>query len=187
MALPFLLSLGLPALAGTGLLGGLTTAAPFLANPAILAGIGSGLGTAIQTGDLQQGLKAGAEKPVPPAPTDTTGDVGLDSVSQTGSFSVGAHESYASHADPPAAWYVSKSAPIVSASSSEIASFVSSVASSSDPVSSPVAEDSSSRRRRGRIGIVSLPPVDTGRQRTAEASLRQRSRGTEIFRPCLSS
>ena len=55
MVLPLLLSLGLPALAGTGALG--ATLAGF-GVPA-LAGIGAGLGSFVQTGDLGKGIQTG--------------------------------------------------------------------------------------------------------------------------------
>ena len=57
MVLPLLMSIGLPALAGSGALTGI----PFLAGmsaPA-LAGIGAGLGSFIQTGDIGDGIKTG--------------------------------------------------------------------------------------------------------------------------------
>jgi len=57
MVLPLLMSIGLPALAGSGALAGI----PFLAGmsaPA-LAGIGAGLGSFIQTGDIGDGIKTG--------------------------------------------------------------------------------------------------------------------------------
>jgi len=60
MPLPFLLSLGLPALAGSGVLGaGALGTALGAASPALLSGIGAGLGTAIQTGSVEEGVKAG--------------------------------------------------------------------------------------------------------------------------------
>tara|TARA_R110002126_G_scaffold64185_2_gene164503 strand:+ start:388 stop:1812 length:1425 start_codon:yes stop_codon:yes gene_type:complete len=55
MVLPLLLSLGLPALAGSGALG--ATLAGF-GVPA-LAGIGAGLGSFVQTGDLGKGIQTG--------------------------------------------------------------------------------------------------------------------------------
>jgi len=55
MVLPLLLSLGLPALAGTGALG--ATLATF-GVPA-LAGMGAGLGSFIETGDIGKGIKTG--------------------------------------------------------------------------------------------------------------------------------
>lgn len=57
MVLPLLMSIGLPALAGSGALAGI----PFLAGmsaPA-LAGIGAGLGSFLQTGDIGDGIKTG--------------------------------------------------------------------------------------------------------------------------------
>ena len=57
MVLPLLMSLGLPALAGSGAFASI----PFLAGmsaPA-LAGIGAGLGSFIQTGDIGDGIKTG--------------------------------------------------------------------------------------------------------------------------------
>jgi len=55
MALPLLLSLLGSAGAGAGLFG----AGSLLASPLIMGAIGSGLGTAIETGDLGEGIKAG--------------------------------------------------------------------------------------------------------------------------------
>ena len=57
MVLPLLMSIGLPALAGSGAFAG----TPFLAGmsaPA-LAGMGAGLGSFIQTGDIGDGIKTG--------------------------------------------------------------------------------------------------------------------------------
>ena len=57
MVLPLLMSIGLPALAGSGALTGI----PFLAGmsaPA-LAGIGAGLGSFLQTGDIGKGIQTG--------------------------------------------------------------------------------------------------------------------------------
>ena len=57
MVLPLLMSIGLPALAGSGAFAGI----PFLAGmsaPA-LAGMGAGLGSFIQTGDIGDGIKTG--------------------------------------------------------------------------------------------------------------------------------
>ena len=55
MVLPLLFSLGLPALAGTGALGATmaTLSAP------VLSGLGAGLGSLIQTGDIGDGIKTG--------------------------------------------------------------------------------------------------------------------------------
>ena len=55
MVLPLLFSLGLPALAGTGALGATmaTLSAP------VLSGLGAGLGSLIQTGDIGEGIKTG--------------------------------------------------------------------------------------------------------------------------------
>jgi hypothetical protein len=55
MVLPLLFSIGLPALAGTGALGGTLGA---LSVPA-LAGIGAGLGSFVQTGDIGKGIQTG--------------------------------------------------------------------------------------------------------------------------------
>ncbi len=55
MVLPLLFSLGLPALAGTGALGGVMAG---LSVPA-LAGMGAGLGSFVQTGDLGKGIQTG--------------------------------------------------------------------------------------------------------------------------------
>jgi hypothetical protein len=58
MVLPLLMSLGLPALAASG-------SVPFLATlggsigTAGLAGLGAGLGSFIQTGDIGDGIKTG--------------------------------------------------------------------------------------------------------------------------------
>jgi len=57
MVLPLLMSIGLPALAGSGALAGI----PFLAGMSapVLSGIGAGLGSFLQTGDLGDGIKTG--------------------------------------------------------------------------------------------------------------------------------
>ena len=55
MVLPLLFSLGLPALAGTGALGATMAG---LSVPA-LAGMGAGLGSFVQTGDLGKGIQTG--------------------------------------------------------------------------------------------------------------------------------
>ena len=55
MVLPLLFSLGLPALAGTGALGATLGA---MSVPA-LAGIGAGLGSFVQTGDIGKGIQTG--------------------------------------------------------------------------------------------------------------------------------
>ena len=55
MVLPLLFSLGLPALAGTGALGATMAT---LSVPA-LAGMGAGLGSFVQTGDLGKGIQTG--------------------------------------------------------------------------------------------------------------------------------
>ena len=52
--LPFLFSLGLPALASTAQLGALST----LSGP-VLAGLGAGLGSFLETGDIGKGIKTG--------------------------------------------------------------------------------------------------------------------------------
>jgi hypothetical protein len=57
MVLPLLLSMGLPALVGSGALGAGTFLAG-LSAPA-LAGIGAGLGSFIETGDLGTGIRTG--------------------------------------------------------------------------------------------------------------------------------
>jgi hypothetical protein len=59
MVLPFLLSMGLPALASSGMLTG--TLGTFLGGMSapMLSGLGAGLGSFIQTGDLGEGLKTG--------------------------------------------------------------------------------------------------------------------------------
>jgi len=59
MVLPFLLSMGLPALASSGMLTG--TLGTFLGGMSapMLSGLGAGLGSLIQTGDLGEGLKTG--------------------------------------------------------------------------------------------------------------------------------
>ncbi len=58
MVLPLLMSLGLPALAASGSLPFLTTLAGTVGT-AGLAGLGAGLGSFIQTGDLGEGIKTG--------------------------------------------------------------------------------------------------------------------------------
>ena len=60
MVLPFLFSMGLPALAGSGALAG-TALGGFLGSMSapVLSGLGAGLGSLIQTGDLGEGLKTG--------------------------------------------------------------------------------------------------------------------------------
>ena len=59
MVLPFLLSMGLPALASSGVLTGtLGTTLAGMSAP-FLSGLGAGLGSFIQTGDLGEGLKTG--------------------------------------------------------------------------------------------------------------------------------
>jgi hypothetical protein len=55
MVLPLLFSLGLPALAGTGALGATMAG---LSAP-VLSGLGAGLGSLIQTGDIGDGIKTG--------------------------------------------------------------------------------------------------------------------------------
>ena len=57
MVLPLLMSIGLPALAGTGALAGV----PLLGTmgAAGLAGIGAGLGSFLQTGDIGKGIQTG--------------------------------------------------------------------------------------------------------------------------------
>ena len=55
MVLPLLFSIGLPALAGTGALGATLGA---MSVPA-LAGIGAGLGSFVQTGDIGKGIQTG--------------------------------------------------------------------------------------------------------------------------------
>jgi len=57
MVLPLLMSIGLPALAGSGALAGI----PFLAGMSapVLSGIGAGLGSFLQTGDIGDGIKTG--------------------------------------------------------------------------------------------------------------------------------
>jgi len=59
MVLPLLMSVGLPALAGSGVLtGALGTTLAGMSVPA-LAGIGAGLGSFIQTGDIGKGIQTG--------------------------------------------------------------------------------------------------------------------------------
>ena len=55
MVLPLLLGIGLPALGATGALG--ATLAGFSAP--VLAGMGTGLGSFLQTGDLGKGIQTG--------------------------------------------------------------------------------------------------------------------------------
>lgn len=61
MVLPLLFSLGLPALAGSGALAGLGAFGTTLAGMSVpaLAGIGAGLGSFIETGDLGKGIQTG--------------------------------------------------------------------------------------------------------------------------------
>jgi len=60
MALPLLLGFGLPALAGSGMLGA-GAAATFLGglSAPTLAGIGAGLGSFLETGDVGKGIQTG--------------------------------------------------------------------------------------------------------------------------------
>lgn len=78
MALPFLLSLGLPALgAATGM----------AASPLLLSGIGAGLGSFLQTGDvgkgIQTGLIAGLGGKLMGSATSALGGAGAQAVPQT--------------------------------------------------------------------------------------------------------
>ena len=61
MALPLLLGFGLPALAGSGALAGLGAAGTFLGglSAPTLAGIGAGLGSFLETGDVGKGIQTG--------------------------------------------------------------------------------------------------------------------------------
>ena len=61
MVLPLLMSVGLPALAGSGALAGLGAFGTTLAGMSVpaLAGIGAGLGSFIQTGDIGKGIQTG--------------------------------------------------------------------------------------------------------------------------------
>lgn len=61
MVLPLLFSLGLPALAGSGALAGMGAFGTALAGMSVpaLAGIGAGLGSFLQTGDLGEGIQTG--------------------------------------------------------------------------------------------------------------------------------
>lgn len=78
MALPFLLSLGLPALgAATGM----------AASPLLLSGIGAGLGSFLQTGDvgkgIQTGLIAGLGGKLMSSATSALGSAGAQATAQT--------------------------------------------------------------------------------------------------------
>lgn len=59
MALPLLLGFGLPALAGSGLLAGTAAAGLATFGAPTLAGIGAGLGSFLETGDVGKGIQTG--------------------------------------------------------------------------------------------------------------------------------
>lgn len=61
MALPLLLGFGLPALAGAGAFTGMGAAGAFLGglSAPTLAGIGAGLGSFLETGDVGKGIQTG--------------------------------------------------------------------------------------------------------------------------------
>jgi hypothetical protein len=85
MALPFLLSLGLPALgAATGM----------AASPLLLSGIGAGLGSFLQTGDvgkgIQTGLIAGLGGKLMSSATSALGSAGAQATAQTAAGAAGA-------------------------------------------------------------------------------------------------